>query len=329
MKSPFAIFRKHQKVLMVVLTGLAMFAFVILGSASPRSGQLPPSLILLTLVCVCAGVLWIVGTQVGKPSEYAIAGAIIGVALGIAGQRLGGPAPAVETNIKNFSEKQLLDLVRRRQIANNFVREAFRRSGQGQFRQPPMFGFGHPPEQIEQDVLLGFLFRHEAEQMGVVVSDDAVTAYIKQITGNKLGPDEFKQLRRDRRLSESALYDILRDELQARLALQMSAPRILPTPEQYWEMYRKLKVQQELDVAAVPVDAFTENVKPPGKAELRILFDQYKALFPNQNGDGRPGFRQPRKVSVAYLEADFDAFNAKVPKVTDEAIAQLDRKSVV
>ena len=43
MQSPFEIFRKHQKMLTVVLTGLAMFAFVILG-AVPDPSAMPPVL---------------------------------------------------------------------------------------------------------------------------------------------------------------------------------------------------------------------------------------------------------------------------------------------
>ena len=37
MRSPFAIFRKHQKMAMVILTGLSMFAFVVMDQL--RAGK--------------------------------------------------------------------------------------------------------------------------------------------------------------------------------------------------------------------------------------------------------------------------------------------------
>ena len=48
MQSPFEIFRKHQKILTVILTGLAMFAFVILG-AVPDPSNMPPTLVAIVL----------------------------------------------------------------------------------------------------------------------------------------------------------------------------------------------------------------------------------------------------------------------------------------
>ena len=50
MKSPFAIFRKHQKVLMVGLTGLAMVAFVMLDSVGTDRSDL-----FLPVICALIG----------------------------------------------------------------------------------------------------------------------------------------------------------------------------------------------------------------------------------------------------------------------------------
>ena len=41
MRSPFAIFRKHAKVLTVVLTGLAMFAFVVMDQLDSNPQLFP------------------------------------------------------------------------------------------------------------------------------------------------------------------------------------------------------------------------------------------------------------------------------------------------
>ncbi len=73
-------------------------------------------------------VFWIIGTQKGKASSYAVAGAILGLLLGTLGLRMGGPAAAVETTIGNLSQQEVARLVSRRRIANNFVQTAFSRA---------------------------------------------------------------------------------------------------------------------------------------------------------------------------------------------------------
>lgn len=314
MHSPFAVFRKHQKVLMVVLTGMAMFAFVFLDAAFQTGGTFP----MLLGVMLGAGIFWIIGTQTGKPTEYAIAGALLGAAIGFVGMRLAAPPPAVATSVGDFSRRELQDLINRRRIANEFLARAFASTNRAQFApNPPQFGFGLP---LDRDVILGYLLRHEAAEMGLKVSDAAVTAYIKELTNNNLSTEEFKKIRRDLGLSESALYNVLRDELLARRAAVLSQPRWYATPARYWDIYCKLNVKHELDVAAIPVELFVHRVKDPPAEELQAFFNEHKSVPPNTAAPGAPGFLQPRKVNVAYLEADYATFAEKVPPVTDAEI---------
>jgi len=333
MKSPFAIFRKHQKVATVVLTGLAMFAFVILGSLDQMSGQLPRSVVVLLFAAGFACVLGIVGLRSGKPKEYAMAGALIGAVFALVFQFQNPPPAAVQTTIGNLSHQELDQLISRRQIANDFIRNAYQKSrpfpshsnqnvqGFLQIRWERelsrfLFGFGRSPK---EDVVLGYLLSYEADRMGIEISDETVHEYIRKVN-EKLTVEDFTEIRTEMRLIETELYDALSGELKAWLALQLLAPRNMPTPEQYWQLYRKLNVMQELDTAAVPVAPFADDVPHPSPPELNSYFEQHQHDFDNQRAPGEPGFRQPRKIRIEHLEADYETIESQIPEVTGEEI---------
>ena len=108
MKSPFAVFRKHQKVLMVVVIGLAMFAFIFMDQMSRSGGQ---AMVLMMGPMLGAIVFWIIGTQKGKATSYAMTGALLGLLLGLLGLQMGAPAATVETTIGDLSQTEVQQLV--------------------------------------------------------------------------------------------------------------------------------------------------------------------------------------------------------------------------
>jgi len=89
--------------------------------------------------------------------------------------------------------------------------------------------------------------------MNLVVSDDAITQYISRYTNNKLSRDAFQKACQNMGMTEGQVYDILRSQLQARLAFQMLRPEVSLTPDQYWNFYKKFNVRQELELVALPV----------------------------------------------------------------------------
>ena len=327
MKSPFAVFRKHQKMAMVILLLLVMIAFTVGGTLMRMSsGEMSGSMVTLLLACIGAAVLAVVGMQKGKASSYAMAGAIIGAVIGLAQSRISSPGEAVQISIGDLSRQELIELVKNRQLANRIVQTVyFATTEPNPFRTPPSFGFrdSRSREDLERDVVLGHLLRHEADQIGISVSDTAVNTFFKQVTGNKITRESLRKVRTDLRLSETAMYDAIRNELKAQIAMQMATPKTLSTPEEYWQIYRQLHVTQELEVSAVPVDSFTAEVSAPTDEEISVFFEDHKYVFPNQIGPGDPGFRQPQKVRFAYLEIDRQTVEDKVlleKPVTDEEI---------
>ncbi len=318
MRSPFAIFRKHAKVLTVVLTGLAMFAFIVMDQIR----QTPEMFPILMGGLLCGAAFWILGKPSGKATEYSIGGFLIGVVLmAYVVPAFNAPGPAVSLeNIDDLSQNQLRELISRRQAANQFLQFALAATEQP--RQE--FGFGR--QLYEEDVVLGYLLQHEAKEMGIEVSDEAVSEFINQTTGNKLGKSQLKKIRTDMRLSETQLYEILSEQLQARMAMTMTLPREFPTPNDYWKYYRQLNVKQEIEVAAVPVSAFIDD-EEPDPAEVQAFFDLHKTNFPSPFITPEPAFGQPRKIQIAYLEVDYKKARSQVEAdpqttVTDQQIEE-------
>ncbi len=360
MKSPFAIFRKHQKVLTVVLTGMAMFAFIIMGQMDPNSTSLP----MILGIVLGGAAFWLFGSTRGSnPLSLVVTGAVVGGALGIILPRFIGPAAAVETSIGRISEQELSEMIAKRRLANKFLSDAYSRSvpppdieqwndlpeqfrnmliqnayGQWQARlSMAQFRFDYSADQSEeatrQDVVTGYLFRHEADQMGIAAGDEAVNEYIIQLTEGNLSRDDFHDIRKQLNLSETELYDILRDEIKAKKAAEILAPRVATTPEEYWDFYQKLNVTAQAETVAIPVDSFVDSIEEPSTQDLVAFFEKYKTRFPaaTESGeaqiiDPEPEFGQPRKVSVAYVEADYVTIEDEIAKNTpDEQWDQLTR----
>ncbi|WP_417384521.1 SurA N-terminal domain-containing protein [Gimesia sp.] len=318
MASPLELFRKKQKVLMVPLTILALFAFIVMDQLTPA--QFPP----IAGMLLFGFVFWYLGRDRGKGTQFAVVGVVIGFFVGYLYIPKVGAETVVKSTAGNIDMRQYQEMVQNRQIANQFIMQSYMASlteEEQQRPQPPrgaMFGFGRD---MEDDIILEYLFRKEAEKMNLIVSDDAISNYISRYTNNKLSRKAFQQTCQQLGKTEGQIYDIFRDQLQARLAFQMLRPEVSLTPDQYWNFYKKFNVREELELVALPVKDFEGEVPAPTTAEKKAFFETYKTVFPGEKGPGSPGLRQPQKVQVEYLMADYVDTEKQVPPVTDKEIA--------
>lgn len=315
---------------MVIVTGLAMISFVLLGAISdPR--DIPTTLVIITLAAMAGGVAWLAGLQSGKASEWGVSGVLIGALVGVVIAMYGGQAKAVLIKSGDLSINELSDLRRQRYVANQFVRQAFAGSGERNqieymFVLPQyMFGFTSYEEASTRDVVLGELLRREADRIGLVVSDETVTDFINRLTGNKMTTELFKEIRTRLQVSEVDLLDALREEIKAREAMRMLYGTNYLTPETYWDFYRKLNVRQSAQVVGIPVDAFIDSDLEPVESELAELFAAHRENPPNftpegRPEEGRPGFLQPRRVRLAYLEAVYEDIEASLDPISEADI---------
>ncbi len=333
MKSPFAIFRKNQKILMVIVTGMAMLSFIVFDPTSMRSGTAGRTFMYVLSGLLGGGIFWLLGRDSGKASSYAAVGVLIGLVVGYLLPTSSNTDAPVRTAMGDLSREDILQRKNRRNIANNFLRAAYERVApppenpfMAQFwmrgLQQSQFGYSGDPD---EDVILGFLLEQEAAEMGIQLSDDAVSKYILQATtinGKGLSKADFEKICSTLRVSETELYHAIREELRCRLAIILAVPREITTPELYWEEFRKLNVKQQLDVAAVPVGEFTAEVAEPSPSELENFFEQGKNTFfddPARRGMVQ-AFGQPRRIRAAYLEVDYEEVEKTIAAVTDAEI---------
>ena len=318
MASPFSIFRKHQKSLMVVLVIGSMIAFT--GESLFTSGQQSWPLLGAMLGTAIA---LIAGFQFGRPMPYAIGGLLIGGLLGFIGPSIVGKS-GMQTSLGTFDEERYSDLIAKRTVANQFV-GAVRERAYG-------MNFGGNPFQlvqgnIQRDVMLGEALRAEADEMGIYIDDDAVNDFIDNQTGGKLKQSDFVAVRKlvsinNLPISEKDLYNLLRDEIKAKVALETLVPfRPMDaiTPDSYWDLYQRMNVRQQVSFAQVDVDNFLDKVGEPSDAEVTAMFEKYQDKFPNLE-PGSPGFYQERRMKIAYVEVDFPAIEAGIAESTDEEI---------
>jgi SurA N-terminal domain len=331
MKSPFAIFRKHQKMAMAILTGLSMFAFVVMDQLKADSQYGLP------IVAAAIGMLLfgIFGYRRGETVTWAVAGTALGVAMAVIAMRFGpgGPKPAVQTAVGDISREELNKLVTRRNTANNFLRLAFEKAVPPRSNNPMflnyyeqqlrsvMFGFGRDRgEDASNDVILGYLLDKEADEMGLSVSDGTISDYINKVTNDKLTPSDYADILKSQRLTDGQVYDAIRGELRARLAMEMLIPRATSTPEQYWDDYRKLQTTQTLDVAAVPIADFLAEAPQPTDEDIHKYFNTWKGI--PAAAPGAPGLFQQRRARIEFVEADFAEVEKQVAAkpVTDAEV---------
>lgn len=340
MSSPFSLFRRHQRILMVVTTGLAMISFVLLGAMTdPR--DMPMPLVILFLAAMVGGMFWLAGLSRGKGADWGLTGVIVGVALGLVMVWSQRESAAVTFEGGKLTEMELRQLYDQRRIANQFVQQAAfaavddnmdedeRRSAsmQAEMRaRQNMFGF-LPMDRLQEDVVLGKLLRQEADRMAMQISDDAVFKFINEVSDTKLSGDQFGEIRRELGVSETQLVEILRQEIRARQAAMLLVGNKVLTPEDRWELYQQLNATVQAELVAIPVSSFVTEQMQPTDEELQELLLQYAQNSPGftpdgQEEEGRPGFFQPPKFSIAYLEAVFDDIMTTVGEVTDEEIQQ-------
>ena len=246
-----------------------------------------------------------------------------GLMRGSAPTQAGGGEIVVESSVGNLNQADLRQLTYRRQRANDFIRTALFKV-HPEFQNYPeqflsmqiggqMFGFNRAS--LEEDVVLGHLLRHEARRLRIVVDDARIQDFILGLTNQKLSSEQFRKIVSDMRMSSKELYDVLRDELLARMALELVAPRDPQPPERLWKFYQQLHVRQKIEAAAVPVSEFVSQVKEPSEGDVVALFEANKKEFDQiENGALKPGFRQPHKVKLHYLHVRYQDVEASVLK---------------
>ncbi len=338
MSTPFEYIRRHQKVALTAVTGMAILSFLLVDASN--GGQLSP-LALGSLIVGCFALVgWVWGTSDGKSSENAIFGGVLGLALTLVFMFLTRAPAAVTATSGNISANNLGELGRERSIANRMVNLVYYGGNPNagflaQFQLPRfMFGFGIADQ--TNDVVFGELLNREARTLGIEVTDDAVMNYLKEVAGKdsdgaeqltkKVYSDAIKNACAGYPgASENTVIDAIRHEMRARQAANILLGGNRMTPSDVWELHRKLNTRESAQFVAIPVESFIDKNAMPTDAELAEFFNKYKGNYPNSlpNGqleEGRPGLFLQRRVRVAYVEPNYEELEKAAGEITEEEI---------
>jgi hypothetical protein len=311
MASPFSLFRRHRKILTVILTGLAMFAFIVLDALSRMEDS--SAFIPLVTAIVGAAAFWFFGQQSNKGSGFTLVGAAFGAAVGFLAVYSRPNPDGIATDIGTLTKAKLQVMREERNQANQFIGGAVReRKEQDQNAQRYFFGDVSAEEMVEK-----FLLLDKAEKLNVQVSNAYVNDYILEASDKGLDTKEFNELRSSLNLGKADVFRVLRDELRVRIVKQMLMPQAIELPQQKWENFKKFEVVYEIDAVEVPVEPFETAVAAPETGELEKLFEEFKEFYPRGEN---PGFRQPERLKLAWLRISRSEIAKGIAEPTEEEL---------
>ncbi|MEX2168061.1 MAG: hypothetical protein WD851_02015 [Pirellulales bacterium] len=304
MASPFSLFRKYMKPMMVVLCGMAMLAFVVVDPLMQYLGSSPQS------------------GPVGRD----------------------GSKVAVTWNDGKLTEDELGALVYRRRILDAFVRSVAQAGYDAAYLEgaedlqlavDPLMLPIEPSQGVERDVVRTQIIADKARQLGMSVSDEVALGYLDKLGRNRVTFQEMNILLNEmfsqQRINSQFVIDALRDELLKQNFLA-SYKFTLATqlPQQRWEDWLQVNDRVIVEAAGLKPSNFIAEIKDPTDAEVLAFYDKYKGDevtpdFPESTElpSAAPGFRVPRHLRLQYLEANYDAVLQQVmTTVTDAEIAK-------
>lgn len=331
MTTPFTFFRRNQQVMMVGVVILSMVAFTISDVFSDRQSQF------VMLGIMLGGIIFaFTGIPRGKWIQYGLSGAVLGGLLGWLLPDVISPIAqyARTTKLGTFDRERLTQLASQRNLANAFMAQVvgFNPYGGAEFQ--------FDPNNDENDLIFAEMLRAEADEIGLVVTNSMVNDYIRNRTGERLSAAQFAEVRTSLgnppgSITEAELFDALREQIKARLAFIQLSPMaanigmftssaasqsITAGPEVYYDVFRRSKVRQRMTTARLDVDAFVSQVPDPSDEEVAALFNASKTKFAGAEEPGAPGFRQPNKARLAWLELSYKTVEESTTPPTDAEI---------
>lgn len=305
MASPFTIFRRNQKILLALVTLMAMAAFVFIGPSayySQRRGANDPL---------------VVETKYGNLHESEL-------------YNLRATRRVVEEFIRQLVYGSVMQLIEKRELdprQADFQLRIMAARALSVLERP---GGGALSEAAAVQT---FVLAKRAEEVGMVVSDAVINEFLKQCSMDQLDDGQILRIIGQLRsqnlpMGEGRLFEALRRELLAFNYYQMFYIDAEPMPPaQRWDYFERINRRAEVELLAVPVASFVSKVEDPSEKELQQFFDEYKNRLP-EPGSPEPGFKEPEKADFQYFKADFNQFVERAEKeVTDEQIQEYYEKN--
>jgi len=264
--------------------------------------------------------------------------------------------PVVVTWTKGKVHQQELQSLRHKhQIAYQFLRNviltALERGGKpiinGRALTMEMasqpFEVGMPLDNSDDTTIQTMVLAEEAKRKGVVVDQDAVKDYLRQVSSPELREGDWLEIASE--LVGASNSGVTVGQLFEHLAYEFSAQHIralsmsgfyaqgigLPIvpPGEAFDMFNRLNRKLTIEAYPVEVAAYLKDVKgEPTNDEVQKLFDEGQYRDPDPNID-EPGFRKPHKLAFKYIKVSFTPFLDEAKKqITDAQIEEQYQKDI-
>jgi hypothetical protein len=179
--------------------------------------------------------------------------------------------------------------------------------------------FAYPGRaRTNEDRLEYELWLRKAEKLAISIRPEDAPALAKDDLGNGVTPEVWSTVEKSFaskiNFSRSRLLAALADEFRVRTAVEVVMGKDyisgrVPYPSTPFDTYQFFKDQCDAatyTVMSVPAENFLDKVKEtPTEGDLRTLFDRYKGVEPAPDRE-LPGFREPRKLKLTWLEVRGD-----------------------
>ncbi len=295
--SPFELFRRNLKPLMVLLTLLALFSFVVLPSIAmyqQRAGMMGGGN--TQLASFDGGEFDINKVSYFTRTHYATVQFL---------------AQLAETTITHGGSPKVAGF--RYNTQQNRVESLGINSNPG-----------------DEESVRTMMYAAEAKKAGLDLDDTAIRSWLTAFTDGRLTDAEINgvlQSSTRNQLGQFHLYEHLRTQLLTQAfdrkvlaGLAIEGQPIVP-PAQQWELFLRLNRRAVADAFAVNVSDFIEKTnEKPSASEIKRVFEEGKSRFPDDQSP-LPAFRRPYQANFEYLAGSLDDFIAReVATFTEEQL---------
>ncbi len=173
----------------------------------------------------------------------------------------------------------------------------------------------------EDSLVNSWLLAHHAQRAGMVVSDDAINNFLETETLGRVSSEKMREVIEHAGLSTGQFFLLLRHELLALKAQELFRPSLLAsTPAQRWDYFNRINRYATIEAVAVPAADYLGKVLSPTDEDLKTFFEENKERIATPDSP-EPGFRQPQRVALAYVQADLQKF-ADPKIITDQQVQE-------
>ncbi len=303
--SPFEIFRRNLKPMMVFLTALALFAFVALPAMDTYLRR---------------------GGGTGSDAQIAVFDGV----------------PVTQNRVEYLTRNHRSTINFLRELAQEAIRRGGSPRTPGfvydtQSGQIRSVGIDENPSFL--GTVRTLQFASEANKAGFELDDTAIKSWLNQFTDGTMTDSEIVSLLMNNTRNQMGrfhLYEQLRNQLLAGL-YQRGALAGVPliagqfpimTPAEQWANFLKLNQQATIDSYGILVNDYIDQTNSsPSEPEIEAVYQEGIERFPSDQSP-EPGFRKRKTATFEYLVADMKTFtDREIEKISEEALkAEYERR---